>query len=176
VRYPNDARIRPVRQVLTTPNSTFDVIGRLVRDPRVAGYDPLLISPVLKLPEVREAVLKALEDKRTIGTAWIDERGQGFVEANGQEGPSQGTRPDPEDPKPKAGEKRPLRAADPVAHALARLRGAPKFQPYWTPAEKDAAIIELRKFLLANQNRIDAIVGWPNNWLDPETDRKLRGK
>lgn len=176
VLYADDDRIRPVRRMLTTPGSTFDVVGRLVRDPRVAGYDPLLISPVLKLPEVRQAVLKALDDKRVIGTAWIDARGQGQVEADGQVGPSQGVRSEPKDPKPKVDEKRPLRAADPVAHALARLRGAPKFQPYWTPAEKDAAIGELRKFLMANQDRIDAVVGWPNNWLDPETDRKLRGE
>lgn len=174
VEHPKDPGLKAARKLLTTPGSKFDAVDRLIAEPPQAGIDNILVSPALKLPEVWSAALKALSDKRVIGTAWVDERGNGWMEAKGKAGPAQGTRPDPKDPLPKAGEKRPLRAADVIAHAMARMRGAPKFQPFWPPAQKDAAIAKLRAFLMANHDRIDAIVGWPNNWLDPETDRKLR--
>lgn len=158
--------IRQATKRLFEPGSIYNALERYRTEPGLAGYDPIVISPLLKLPEFRAAILRALDDKTAIGASWIDDRGNGWMEVGGKSAPAQGVRPDPKDRKPKAGERRPLRLADVVAHALARLEGAPKFQPFWTVGEKDAAIARMRSFLQSNANRIDEILPWSNDWTD----------
>ena len=158
--------VREATKLLFQPGSIYNSLERYRTEPGLAGYDPIVVSPLLELPEFRAAVLRALDDRATIGASWIDDRGNGWMEVGGKPSASQGVRPDPKDPKPKAGERRPLRSADVVAHALARLEGAPKFQPFWTVREKDAAISRMGAFLRANAKRIDEVVPWPNDWTD----------
>lgn len=177
--HPDVPEIREATKLLTTPGSLYDAVGRLRGDPGIAGYDSIVISPLLALPSLFQAVSKALNDKTVIGASWIDDRGNGWVEANGKSFPSQGVRPLPGDPKPPAGEKHPLRMADVVAHDLARLKDAPKFQPFWTVAQKDAAIERIQSFLQAHRANVAETVPWPNNWksgVEEMAEQRSRGK
>ena len=173
--HPEVPAIREATELLTTPGSIYDAVGRLRREPGIVGHDGIIVSPLLKLPILWDAVLRGLDDRATLGESWIDDRGNGWVEAGGKPAPAQGRRPDPKAPKPKAGERRPLRLADLLAFDLARLEGAPEFQTYWTVREKDAGIAKIRAFLLAHQAHIEEVVPWPNDWTDGmERMRKMQ--
>ena len=166
--------IQKASLLLTRPGSPLNVVEQVQNQPLSIGHSALLVSPLLKLPNVQAEVLKAFDDRRIVGESWIDERGNAWVTANGKPDTTQRQPPEKADPRtPKPGLRRPYRAADAVASALARLKGAPEFEPYWTVAQKDAALVAMRAFFMANAPHIERSLAYPENWVEPEWMRRM---
>jgi hypothetical protein len=144
-------------------------IHNLARISREHGgrVEEMAVTPLLAIPEVRQAILQILQDKSVVGEVSVDEKGAVMVRYGNStlgSGPDPATRQDPL--APQVGERRAMRLNDRMALALKRLIGAPDFKPYWPEAEKDLAIDQLRSYLRANETRIEELLPWPQNWRD----------
>jgi hypothetical protein len=116
---------------------------------RAAAFSPFDIpisSPLVCVPAFREALLAALEDKATVGSAQLQAHGQVHITmASGVSGGFGASRvPGPDD---REGVEVSFRACDYVANALSTLEGAPECQLYWTETHRDAALTACAAYL-----------------------------
>lgn len=105
----------------------------------------LVKTPLIGMPEFREAVIRSLQDKSTAGSVTIGKNGNLSIRGDGGWGLNV---TDEEDSlKPAEGETRPFRVCDIYARQLSEIAGFPKCAIYWPSAIKDAAIVEIIAFL-----------------------------
>jgi hypothetical protein len=108
--------------------------------------DDLLETPLLGVPAFNRHVLAALSDARRAGTLTMGEdRGYSIELASG--GTLSTSAPDGA-PSPPPGTKHDLRVADWYAWKLAGGHDqAPRFEPYWPEAQRDAALARMRPWV-----------------------------
>jgi hypothetical protein len=154
------------RQLFLDPDGPYNP-ARLDKSqyPNGGRAERMALTPLLAIPEFRQAILQMLDDKTVVGESWVDEKGAMTVrrgDSIGRSGPDPSVRMDPRTPK--VGEKRDVRLCDKMAMTLMRLKGVPEFQPYWPDTDKDEAIGQLASYLRANPARIEELLPWPQNW------------
>ncbi len=165
-RQPENPAFRGLGQRLfLTPGAKNSPLTMATEHPGWNWAESMAVSPLLAIPEFQQAVVQILENQTVFGDTWVDENGTLFVRHEGSSGGIGGDREVLMDPRrPSPTERLPVRIGDSMAKALTRLKGAPKFQPYWPTAEKDAAILKMKEFLKTNAGNVDHILAWPNNW------------
>lgn len=109
--------------------------------------DDLLESPLLGVAAFNRHVVAALSDMRRAGTLTMgEERGYSIELPTG--GSMSTSAPDGATDVPAPGTKHELRLADRYAWSLASGHaGAPRFQPYWAEAQRDAALGQMRAWV-----------------------------
>jgi hypothetical protein len=120
------------------------------------GSHALEISPLIRVPAFRRAVLGGLADRADAGTIErLEDQPETirFTLKGGTQsgGIGAGTMVGLEELP--IGEKRPVRACDWLALRLASLDGAPRFELYWREPRRDAAITAIAAFLQRHGDR-----------------------
>lgn len=120
----------------------------------------LLISPLIRVPAFREAIIRLLNDRTELGTIARSERPNSYdftlKTSPGSSGNFGGTTlPDPD--APGVGVWTPFRVCDAVAVHLASLDGTPGFATYWSIAKRDAAIAACARFLAKYGDRYEEV-------------------
>jgi hypothetical protein len=132
----------------------------------------LLETPMLNVRSFRERVLEGLMDRTVVGTLrpggtdagdrydMVVENSFMAVLADGTNVSSARLQVPKDDPRAaRALEPLNIRACDVYAWKLRRLKGAPRFEIYWTEAERDRAVEEFVAFLRENKGRFDSVYG-----------------
>jgi hypothetical protein len=162
-----DPVLHPQPQPEGTPAQTF---SRALTQFNGPGPFALQIanSPLLGIPEEREAVFHLLSDKTPIGKVVDDGKTVSGRTLGGQQFIAWGSVDDALAPAP--GKSFVLRECDYAMVKLlsrGKLQGAPNFQPYWPPDVKDQAIKKTIDLIETHKNDVIALLQWPNTWQDP---------
>ncbi len=133
-------------------------------------------SRLLDIPEFVEAYAELLENKAVIGTSTVRRMEDGSapggvayrVSYNRTTGGGGSTMMAPQDiaaaEQKEATTTAEMRVADFAAIFLADLEGKPAFVATWPEAKRDAALKEIRQYLLENKDRMNALWKGAPNW------------
>lgn len=160
LRHHETSKLREaLHAVFVAPDSSWSLA---TRGRKLNGYpwlEQIVISPLLDDPVFFKGVLQALDDRSVVGDVILEASDSVYFHTP-TGGFSRGDDPSVlRDPlRPPFGSARPARVCDMFATTLARLRGAPRYRPYWPEREKDVAIDRLRAFLSHHAGRIEALL------------------
>lgn len=147
--------------VLASPESPWSIPqgARTVR--RFSWLQQYLLSPLLDDPMFLKSVPSALDDTTIVGDVTVEGNMVSFESDRGLYGRSDaGVAKDPL--RPPSHQKVPVRACDQVATALARLKEAPTYRPYWPEAKRDEAIAALKAFLQSHAGKLASLLPEPD--------------
>jgi hypothetical protein len=139
------------RRVFNSPGSPWSIVEK-VRAGEVYGPPQWLDSPLLLVPEFREALAHAIMDTTVAGTVTVEKQGTSYgyrYEAgNGGSGGTGGVKS--EVPPEVVGKEMPLLASEMLLLHLQRVKDMPAFEIFWSDARKSAAKKQIAEFLRSN--------------------------
>jgi hypothetical protein len=135
------------RSLFLDPGSPWLPLVSLASGHNTRSLDDPIISPLLCVPEFREAVLSALADKAPAGKAGPSGTdSMRYTMPSGASGSLGAIPPDAEAPRDAAAEVE-FRVCDFIAWKLSRIDGAPRLALYWPEPRRDAAVAESIAYL-----------------------------
>jgi hypothetical protein len=112
------------------------------------GHRPeeFAFSPLISVAPFRRQLLRLLADETEVGQARVEGNVTLQVKVAGWTSNIRITAED-DDRLPARTAAQPVRACDLYAWRLSKIAGAPRFELYWPPMDRDAALIRCREFL-----------------------------
>jgi hypothetical protein len=162
------------RTMFVDPNSPWlPLVPREKGRQRVLPEIPIN-SPLVCIPEFREALLAALADRSSAGTAKrLERRGIEYSLVSGTRGSAGGAGMRVAEPDDRVNVEVAFRACDYIAWQLSTLPAAPECQLYWTEARRDTAVAACRDYLLKYGRNLST-EGLPGKHDFPHTRAHLR--